>query len=426
MRIIKKILRWIGYILVFIIVAVNLTILFTGRFYLYKTLANTVFKGRLGPSIDEYPIFSNRVVGIGTPRPWPMAKNYNKKSIPDSLLPEIKKNKTAAFVIIKNDSLRFEQYWDKYSDTSHTNSFSMGKSITSILCGIAIGEGKIKSVDEKVSDFIPQYKEGMDSLLTLKDLLTMSSGINFVEDYINPFDYPAEAYYSSDIMKQTLKYKVTTQPGKEFYYQSGNTELIGYIVTKATGMSLADYATEKLWKPIGAEHPAFWSLDHEGGMEKAYCCFNSNARDFARIGQLYLDSGRIYTTKVVNDTDFHMGIKTELGIVLNDNDTIITRIKKCVYKQVVPKEWVAASTSPKLVAYYGYQWWILNYEHHIIPYCRGLKGQYIFVIPDKNMVVVRLGSEREVVKMLTIDGKLYNIPADALVYLKAAFQMYGN
>jgi len=411
MRIIKKILKWIGYILAFIIVAVNLTILFTGRFYLYKTLANTVFKGRLGPSIDEYPIFSNRIVRTGTPRPWPMAKDYNKKSIPDSLIPEIKSNRTAAIVIIKNDSLCFEQYWDKYSDTSHTNSFSMGKSITSILCGIAIAEGKIKSVDEHVSDFIPQYKEGMDSMLTIKDLLEMGSGVNFVENYINPFDYPAEAYYSSDIMQQTLKYKVTTQPDKEFYYQSGNTELIGICVTKATGMSLADYATEKLWKPLGAEHPAFWSLDHEGGMEKAYCCFNSNARDFARIGQLYLDSGKVKD---------HLETDTTPSVI-----NMIPQ-PKWVYKQLVPKEWVAASTTPKLVAYYGYQWWILNYEHHIIPYCRGLQGQYIFVIPDKHMVVVRLGAKREVVKMVTIDGKLYNIPWDALVYLKAAFQMYGN
>src|SRR6185312_16824183 len=421
-----KIVKRICYVILGLILLLNVVIVVTGRFYMYKTFANTIFKGRLNPSIDEYGIFSNRKVDIGKPIPWVMSAHYNKKTIKDEYLENFKKYQTVAFVVIKNDSLYHEQYWDGYSDTSHSNSFSMAKSITSILAGIAIGEGKIKSVDEHVSDFIPQFKEGMDSLLTIKDLLTMSSGINFNESYINPFAYPSEAYYGSDLMGTTLKYKVTETPGKEYIYLSGNSTLLGYIITKATGKTLSDYASEKLWQPLGAEHPAYWSVDHEGGMEKAYCCFNSNARDFARIGQLYLDSGRIYTTKVVNDTDFHMGIKTELGIVLNDNDTIITRIKKCVYKQVVPKEWVAASTSPKLVAYYGYQWWILNYEHHIIPYCRGLKGQYIFVIPDKNMVVVRLGSEREVVKMLTIDGKLYNIPADALVYLKAAFQMYGN
>jgi len=283
----------------------------------------------------------------------------------------------------------------------------MGKSITSILFGIAVAEGKIKGVDEKVGDFIPQYKQGMDSLLTFKDLLEMGSGINFNESYISPFAYPAEAYYSSDIMEWTLKYKVDTIPGKRFIYESGNTTIIGYCISKAVGKSLSDYASEKLWKPLGAEHPAYWSVDHEGGMEKAYCCFNSNARDFARIGQLYLDSGRCdYHTDTISDA---YGIATT-----------------STYTQLVPKEWVAASTTPKLTAYYGYQWWIMNYDHHIIPYCRGLKGQYIFVIPDKKMVVVRLGSEREVVKMEMIDGKLYNIPTDALLYLKTALQLYGN
>lgn len=412
MKFLGKLLKFLIYTLLVIVVLVNLIILFTGRYYMYKTLANTILKGRMGPSIEEYGIFSNRKVDVGTPRPWPMAKDYNKKSIPDSLLSQFKEEHTAAFVVIKNDSLVHEQYWDGHSDTSHTNSFSMAKSITSILCGIAIQEGKIKSVDEKVSDFIPQYKDGMDSLLTLKDLLEMGSGINFNENYISPFAYPAEAYYCSDIMQWTLKYKVDTIPGKRFIYLSGNTTILGYCISKAVGMSLSDYATEKLWKPLGAEHPAYWSLDHEGGMEKAYCCFNSNAKDFARIGQLYLDSGRC---------NFHTHTDTILDA--DGNEQISTN---SMYTQLVPKDWVLASTTPKLTAYYGYQWWIMNYEHHIIPYCRGLKGQFIFVIPDKKMVVVRLGSEREIKKMEMIDGKLYDIPTDALLYLKTAFQLYGN
>ena len=407
----KKVLKFIAALLFIIIVSVNFVILFTGRFYMYKTLANTVFKGRLSPAIDEYAIFPNNIVGTGTPRPWPVAKGYNKGVIPDSLVPQFKKMKTVAFVVIKNDSLLHEQYWDGYSDTSHSNSFSMGKSITSILCGIAIAEGKIKSVDEKVSDFIPQYKEGMDSLLTLKDLLEMGSGINFGENYVSPFSYPAEAYYSSDVMEYTLKYKVTETPGTVWKYLSGNTQLLGYCVTKATGKSLSEYATEKLWKPLGAEHPAFWSTDHKGGLEKAYCCFNSNARDFARIGQLYLDSGWC------NYPTTHDTVSDSIG-----RSTMTTYRGK----QLVPKEWVAASTTPKLVAYYGYQWWILKFEGHTIPYCRGLQGQYIFVIPDKKMVVVRLGAKREVVAMEQIDGKEYNIPTDAFIYLKAALSMYGK
>ncbi len=375
----KKFLKWLVYTILTLIMIANVVIAYTGRYYIYKAIVNTYFKGRSGPSIDEYGIFANRVVKTGTPQPWPISKTYNKKSIPAAYLSQIEGFKTEAYLIIKNDSLCYEQYWDGYSDTSHTNSFSMGKSIVSILVGIAIQEGKIKSIDEHVSDFIPSFKVGMDSLLRIKDLLTMSSGMDFKESYVSPFAYPAEAYYGNDLIGNTLKYKVVSQPGKEFIYLSGNSLLLGYIVTIATGKTLSDYASEKLWIPMGAEHPAFWSLDQEGGMEKSYCCFNSNARDFARLGQLYLDSG------------------------------------KWGGKQLVPKDYVLASTKPALSEHYGYNWWILNCDGHQVPYCRGILGQYIFVIPDKNMVVVRLGKKRGVVND--------NVPSDALIYLKAAFEM---
>jgi len=375
-----KTLKWFAYIILFIIVALNAIILVSGRFYLYKGIANTYLKGRSGPGIDEAGMFANRLIKTGKPQPWSIAKNYNKASIPAEYLNQIVNYQTEAFVIIKNDSLCYEQYWDGYSDTSHTNSFSMAKSIVSILAGIAIQEGKIKSIDEHVYDFIPAFKTGMDSLLTIKDLLTMSSGMSYEESYVNPFAYPAEAYYGDDILAATLKYKVVTEPGKNFVYQSGNSALLGYIVTLATGEKLSDYASEKLWQPLGAEQPAYWSLDHQGGMEKAYCCFNSNARDFARIGQLYLDSG------------------------------------KWGGQQLVPQNYVLASIKPALSDHYGYNWWILTFNGHLIPYCRGILGQYVFVIPERNMVVVRLGKKRGPVSN--------NVPMDAFVYLKAALDMY--
>lgn len=419
MKTLQKVLKRIIYFILAIVVLVNLMILVTGRFYMYKLIPNTIFKGRLNPSIDEYGIFSNRKIATGKPMPWAMSAYYNKKNIPDSLMDGFKKFQTSAFVIIKNDSLYHEQYWDGYSDTSHTNSFSMAKSIVSILVGIAIGEGKIKSVDQHVSDFIPQFKEGMDSLLTIKDLLTMSSGLDFNESYINPFAYPAEAYYGSELLKTTLGYKVTSTPGKEFKYLSGNSTLLGDIVSIATGKTLSDYASEKLWQPLGAEHPAYWSIDHEGGMEKAYCCFNSNARDFARIGELYLDGGR---WRDHQEQLRHQSLSVRDLIV----DTSKAPTTEWVYKQVVPQDYVSASITPKLVDYYGYNWWILKCEGHTIPYCRGILGQYIFVIPDEHMVVVRLGKKRGPVEIKPVDGKEENIPTDGLIYIKAALKMYGK
>ncbi len=375
-----KFFKWLLYILLAIIVVLNGIILISGRFYLYKGIANTYLKGKSGPGIDDYKIFANRLVKVGNPKPWALSKDYNKKSIPEAYLKQIQNYKTEAYLIIKNDSICYEQYWDGYSDTSHTNSFSMAKSIVSALTGIAIQEGKIKSIDEHVSDFITSFKTGMDTMLTIKDLLTMSSGMNYDESYVNPFAYPAEAYYGDDLVANTIKYEVVSPPGKNFIYLSGNITLLGYIVSVAAGEPLSSYASEKLWQPLGAEQPAYWSLDHEGGMEKAYCCFNSNARDFARLGQLYLDSG------------------------------------KWGGKQLVPQDYVLASMKPALSAHYGYNWWLLTCAGYKVAYCRGILGQYTFVIPEKNMVIVRLGKKRGAVED--------NVPSDALIYLSAAFEMY--
>jgi CubicO group peptidase (beta-lactamase class C family) len=419
MKALKKIFKWFFIVVVSLVVLVNLVIFATGRFYIYKLIPNTIFKGRLSPAIDEYHIFANRKINTGKPKPWPVSKNYNKKNIPSQYLPDFKNYETVAYVIIKNDSLYFEQYWDGYGDTSHSNSFSMAKSFTSILVGIAIRDGYIKSVNQKVSDFLPEFKTGMDSLLTIKDLLTMSSGMDFNESYINPFAYPAEAYYSTDLIGATLKYKVVNPPGKEFIYMSGNSTLLGYILIKATGKMLSDYASEKLWQPIGAEHPAYWSLDNEGGIEKAYCCFNSNARDFARIGELYLNGGKwidscAWIKPEVTDTSIH-------------SDSVVKPVLHCFYSQIVPEDYVKASITPKAADYYGYNWWILNCDGHVIPYCRGILGQYIFVIPDKHMVVVRLGKKRgPVEKGKGPDGKEFNVPSDGMTFVKAALDMYGR
>lgn len=388
-----KIFKKIGKGLLIILVVLNLAILFSGRWYLYKAIANTYLKGRKGPSISEYTIFENREVKTGTPQIWHLAKNANSKKIPDNYLKEFTDMQTVSYVVIKNDSLVHEQYWDGFGEDSYTNSFSMAKTFISILVGTAIDEGKIKSVDEPVSDFLPEFKEGDNAKLTIKHLLTMSSGINFDEDYVSPFAYPAQAYYGSDIKKLTYKYKVVEEPGKVFNYLSGNSELLGFILEKATGKTVSDYASEKLWKPLGAVHPARWSLDHEGGTEKSYCCFNSNARDFARVGELFLDSGKWNGTQLIS-----------LDYVLNSI--------KCA--DLVDEE-------GKKNEKYGYAWWLMpNYKGHTIFYARGILGQYIICIPDKKMVIVRLGHKRE--KSTTPHCHT----VDVFAYIDAALEMYGN
>jgi CubicO group peptidase (beta-lactamase class C family) len=388
MRILKKIGKW--FLIIFILL--NLLILISGRTYLYKGIANTYLKGRSGPSITEFNIFSNHVVKSGKEQKWKISKSYNTKQISSELETQFAAMETVAFVVVKNDSLIHEQYWDRFSGDSRSNSFSMAKTFVSILIGAAIDEGKIKSVDQPVGDFLPEFKEGDNSKLSIKHLLTMSSGINFDENYVSPFAYPAQAYYGSDLRKLTYGYKLTEEPGKKFKYLSGNSELLAFVLEKATGKTLSDYMSEKIWKPIGAKHEALWSLDRQDGVEKAYCCFNSNAPDFARLGQLYLDSGK-----------------------WNGNQLISTEY---VLNSIKPADLVDYADDSKNTKY-GYAWWLIpNYKGHSIFYARGILGQYIICIPDQKMVVVRLGRKRD-------KDKTKDHPLDLFYYIDAALDMYG-
>ena len=389
MKVLKKIGKW----LLILLVILNLAILVSGKTYLYKGIANTYLKGRSGPSISEYRIFENREVKAGAEQKWHLSKTYNSARIPAALEPHFAAMGTVAFVVVKNDSLQHEQYWDGYGPDSHSNSFSMAKSFVSMMIGCAIDEGRIKSVDEPVSDFLPEFKDGDNAKLTIKHLLTMSSGINFDENYVNPLAYPAAAYYGSDLKKLTYGYKVTEEPGKTFKYLSGNSELLGFILEKATGKPISEYMSEKLWKPLGARNAAFWSLDHKDGMEKAYCCFNSNAPDFARIGQLYLDTGKWNGSQLIS--------------------------KEYVLNSIRPADLKVAEDGTQNDRY-GYAWWLIpDYKGHYVFYARGILGQYIFCIPDKKMVVVRLGNRRE--KPVGTE-----LPADVAYYLDAALEMYGR
>jgi CubicO group peptidase (beta-lactamase class C family) len=242
----------------------------------------------------------------------------------------------------------------------------MAKSYVSALVGAAIREGKIKSVDQSVSDFLPWFKDGEKKNILIKHLLTMSSGLEWDEAYANPFSVTTEAYYGDNLPSLFEKQKVESQPGKEFSYKSGDTQLLGFIVEKATGKSLAEYAEEKLWQPMGAEHDAYWSLDKQNGHEKAYCCINSNARDFARLGYLYMHKGN-WKGKQLIDSSYVDSSTTCANLSFQGG--------KCDF--------------------YGYQWWVVpEYKGTKVFYARGILGQAIVVVPEWNMIAVRLGKNR--------------------------------
>jgi len=352
----KKFFKGIFILLLVIIILFSAFAVVSGRAYLFKAVYYN-FAG-----IDDYKIFTNNKVANGIPQPWPVSTLYNKINIPDTLGRMLAGLETVAVVVVRNDSLLYEKYWDGYSDSSLSNSFSMAKSITSLLMGVAIKEGKIKSVGELVGTYLPEFKEGIAADLTIKDLLTMSSGSNWDESYSNPLSVTTESYYGYNLHKTATGVRIIKKPGTYHSYKSGDTELLGLIIEKVTGRSLSDYASEKLWRPLGAEQPALWSTDNENGNEKAFCCFNSNARDFARIGQLMLDSGKWKGSPII-DSAYYMqsitacNIPDEEGLPCN---------------------------------YYGYQWWIRPAYAGVF-YARGILGQYIIVIPSKKTVLVRLG-----------------------------------
>lgn len=383
-----KIGKRILIVLLSIVLLVEIALLITGKWYVNRVLAMTIFSGKSGPDIDELNLFPYHEIPMDTPLPWPKSAQYNQHAIADKLMSDFVKYHTTGFVVIQHDSLLHEQYWEGYNEQSVTNSFSMAKSINAILIGIALKEGLIKSVQEPVANYIPEFGEGEKAKITIEHLLNMSSGIDFIEGYGSPFDWPAEAYYGKDVNKITVSAKVKEAPGKTWNYKGGDSQLLGIILKKVTGKTVAEYASEKLWKPIGAETKAFWSTD-EQGMEKVSCCFYTTAKDFARLAKLYMDSGNWQGQQIV-DTAYVRASLTTANLVDIANGKKIDK--------------------------YGYQCWLMKYQNHSIFYMRGIRGQYVFAIPDLDLIIVRVGHKRG-------PKNAEDLPEDMFAYLDAGMAM---
>jgi CubicO group peptidase (beta-lactamase class C family) len=376
----KKILRYVGVALV----VFNVILFATGKGYYYKALIYNYV------NIDDLDLFEVRKIEAGNGQPWSTGSDYNQAELSPELRSTLEQHRSVAFLVIKDDSIRYEEYWDGYGKASASNSFSVAKSFIGTLIGIAYTEGAIKSLDQPVCDYIDWFCEGRQKEITIRHLLTMSSGIDWDEGYTSLTSPVTRLYYDRHLDEQMHHLAIKNDPGKELNYMSCNTQLLGFVLQQATGMTVSEYASEKLWKPIGAEHDAFWSLDNKDGMEKAYCCFYSNARDFARLGKLFLQDG-------------------------NWNG-----------KQIVSAAYVKESITPAPVTddgepnkIYGYQWWLTSVQGEKVFYARGILGQYIFVIPSQNIVFVRLGHERP---EKGPDGQL----PDITMYLNEVMKTFGK
>lgn len=271
----------------------------------------------------------------------------------------LEENNTVAFLIIKDDSIQYENYFDSYEASSIVPSFSMAKSVTSILIGCAIDDGLIQSVDEPVTNYIPELKENGFDQVNIEHLLQMTSGLDYNEGYSNPFGDVASFYYGRNLRKQLAKMKLKTVAGKNFEYLSGNTQILGLVLERALkDQTVSNYLEEKLWKPLQMEYSATWSIDKKkDGLEKTFCCINARARDYAKIGRLFLNRGK-----------------------WND-------------EQIISEEWVERSTkvdtSKGSAWFYQYQWWLPSKTGDFM--AQGILGQYIYVNPNTNVIIVRLG-----------------------------------
>lgn len=374
-----------GIILLLIFVALGIFLALPSNYYLRQALIH------LHPKIDQYPIFGNRVIRASDPVAWETDPAYNQLSLPSQFEQPFADYGTVAFVVIKGNKLLFEQYGDHYTAQSHSNSFSMAKSIVSLAIGCAIDDGYIRDVDQPVSDFFPEFPGYGGKTLTLRHLLTMSAGVDFQEAYTSPFSPTTQLYYGNDLRKVTFGMKEIEEPGVYFVYQSGVTQLLAFIAEKATGQKLSTYISRKLWTPLNAEEDALWSLDKTDGIEKAYCCFNSNARDFARFGRLMLDNGRWKGKQLISESYMRQALTPDTTLVYPGG-----------------KEANRA---------YGFQFWYLTYEGLPVHYMRGILGQYIFALPTHDAVVVRLGTQREEKRTAQ------HYPADIDIWLSAALSI---
>lgn len=334
-------------------------------------------------NIDDYKIFENTKVSTDIGEQWQTAPNYNQYKLEADDRDYLEKHESIAFLVIQDSQILYEEYWDGYDQTSYSNIFSATKSIVSLCIGIAIDEGKITSVEDPIGKYLPEFSNDKRGGITIKNLLTMSSGLDWDEAYSSPTSITTKAYYGEHLREVSVDQKLIEKPGVRFRYQSGNTQLLAFIVEAATGESISKYAERKLWIPMHAEQPALWSLDKKDGDEKSFCCFNTNARDAARFGQLVLNNGSWDGQQLVSENYIH--------------------------EACMPASYLLNEDKTKALDFYGYQYWILPYMGINIPYMRGHRGQYIYSISEKNAVVVRFGNLKDKAKEgpITLDIPKY-------------------
>ena len=276
---------------------------------------------------------------------------------------------TAALIVLFGGQAVYENYWLTGGPDVHWMSMSVGKSFVSALVGIAVDEGLIDSIEDPVTGYVPSLAGSAYDGVRIKDILQMSSGARWDEDYSDPesdimrFIYAFGTGASLDEFAATLVRE--REPGTYNYYNSTDTQALGMLLVAATGRSLAEYAGEKLWEPLGMEQDAYWITD-DTGMEMAAGGLQVTAHDYAKLGQLYLQGGNWRGTQIVPAAWVHDSVTPDAPHVMPGVDA-------------------------EYPVGYGYQWWVPmgdEGEYAAI----GVYNQFIYVNPAKQVVIVKLSA----------------------------------
>lgn len=350
-----------------ILVLSALAIQLTGHGYFWKALASTYLQGHSTAHIDDAGNFSQRKIATAQPLAWEKDPAYNREAVSAATLGYLQRYGSAAFIVAKNGKLLHETYFPPYTESSRTNSFSVAKTVTTMQVGMAVQQGLIPSFDTPIAQFLPEFAgNAWGAKATISQLSAMKAGHDWTENYYLPLNVTTDLYFGTNAEKLVLNQGFEREPGTAYEYSSGSTQLLGVILKRAIQAknpqsNVSEHLSQSLWQPLGMEKDAIYTLDRpseEGGMERTYCCIFASARDYAKLGQLLLQDGQWGG------------------------------------KQLLDKAFVERMRKPDLQAYYGHSLWMDWTYKHPFYFMQGHQGQYVIVVPSLQLVVVRLGQQR--------------------------------
>ena len=277
---------------------------------------------------------------------------------------------THAFIVTRDDQVLYEDYFNGFARDSLCTAWSVSKSVTSALVGIAISEGYIKSLDDPITNYLPELEDQGFDAITIRNLLTMGSGIQYRIGFFPWDEFVLAGYYPN--LRQLLlsDLKIMEPPGQSFHYNNFNTELIGLILERSTHRPPSQYLQEKIWIPIGMEYPATWSIDSEqDDFEVTPILLNARAIDLAKFGLLYLNSGNWHGQQIIPER----WVRESTTRDPNDH-----------------RPWETFSRWQDKGGYYKYFWWGVSLANGDYSYMGiGTYGQFIFISPKTRVVIVR-------------------------------------